>query len=78
MFGLPRLAGASEDASPGRRHSSTQLSISETSQSPTRTERWRSLARVVLGDVEEQQESEEPGETQVWSLHCEEGSGEVV
>ena len=64
VFGLPRLTGASEGKSNGRRHSSTQLpiSITDSPDSPgssrdfTRTERWKSLAKVVLGDVEEQQE----------------------
>ena len=64
VFGLPRLSGASEGKSNGRRHSSSQLPIS-TNDSPdspgssrdfTRTEKWKTLAKVVLGDVEEQQE----------------------
>ena len=64
VFGLPRLTGASEGKSNGRRHSSSQLpiSISDSPDSPgssrdfTRTEKWKTLAKVVLGDVEEQQE----------------------
>ena len=64
VFGLPRLNGSSEGKSNGRRHSSTQLpiSINDSPDSPgssrdfTRTEKWKTLAKVVLGDVEEQQE----------------------
>ena len=53
VFGLPRLS----EATGGRRHSSTQLTdLSPASHSPTRSDRWKTLAKVVLGDVEEQQE----------------------
>ena len=53
MFGLPRLS----EATGGRRHSSTQLTdLSPASHSPTRSDRWKTLAKVVLGDVQEQQE----------------------
>ena len=68
-YSTSTMFGTSEEKSPGRRHSSTQLplSISER-ESPSRVERWRSLARVVLGDVQEQQETdpccnEEPGQS---------------
>ena len=84
VFGLPRLTGASEGKSNGRRHSSTQLpiAISDSADSPgstrdfTRTEKWKSLAKVVLGDVEEQQEGDQgydddPGVLECCrSLHC--------
>ena len=74
VFGLPRLTGSSEGKSNGRRHSSSQLpiSLSDSPDSPgssrdfTRTEKWKSLAKVVLGDVEEQQEVDQ----------CYDGEGE--
>ena len=76
-YSTSTVFGTSEEKSPGRRHSSTQLPLSISEREvPSRVERWRSLARVVLGDVQEQQETdpcsnEEPGQ----SWHC---TGEVV
>ena len=79
VFGLPRLGGSSEGKSNGRRHSSTQLPLSiSPSDSPdspgssrdfTRTEKWKTLAKVVLGDVEEQQEVDQnyDGDPGTWT-----------